>query len=130
LFFQSVQGKSALATGLAFAPMTAVIMLAGVGIALTVPSVMTAGLAGTGPERVGIGSGVINTARQIGGAMGVALFGSLIGTAGGDVFVVGMRVSIALAGLALVTAGIVAVIYVPRRVRSAGMERQAAMPEP
>lgn len=130
MFFQSVQGKSALATGLAFAPMTAVIMLAGVGIALTVPSVMTAGLAGTGPERVGIGSGVINTARQIGGAMGVALFGSLIGTAGGDVFVVGMRVSIALAGLALVTAGIVAVIYVPRRVRSAGMERQAAMPEP
>lgn len=30
LFFQSVQGKSALATGLAFAPMTAVIMLVNV----------------------------------------------------------------------------------------------------
>ena len=180
LFFQSVQGKSALATGLAFVPMTAVIMLvnvgagrlngrygvrpamigglavaaagylamlpvnagssylalapafllAGVGIALTVPSVMTAGLAGTGPERAGIGSGVINTARQVGGAMGVALFGSLIGAAGGDAFVAGMRVSIALAGFALVTAGIVAVICVPRRVRSAGVERQAAMPEP
>ncbi len=86
--------------------------------------------AGTGPERAGIGSGVINTARQVGGAMGVALFGSLIGTAGGDAFVTGMRVSIALAGFALVTAGIVAVIYVPRRVPSAGMKRQAAMPEP
>ena len=164
LFFQSVQGKSALATGMSFLPMTCVIMLvnvavgrlngrygvrpamvgglaiaaagylamlpvsvdssyltlapaflvAGVGIALTVPSVMTAGLAGTGAGRAGIGSGVINTARQIGGATGVALFGSLIGSTGAEAFVAGLRASIALAGFALTTAAVVAFVCLRR----------------
>ncbi|CAO3438463.1 Uncharacterized MFS-type transporter [Azospirillum endophyticum] len=163
LFFQMVQGKSALATGLAFLPLTALIMFvnviagnlisrfglrpvmlagltvatvgyvamlsiqanssyaaiaptfiaAGVGIALTVPSVMTAALAGASPARAGIGAGVLNSARQIGGAIGVALFGSIIGAVGPNSFVLGMHISIALTGAALVAALLVAFAFIP-----------------
>ncbi|MBP2297335.1 MFS transporter [Azospirillum picis] len=163
LFFQMVQGKSALATGLAFVPLTALIMVvnviagtligrfgvrpvmlagltvaaigyvamlsiqagssyaaiaptfiaAGVGIALTVPSIMTAALSGASPARAGIGAGVLNSARQIGGAIGVALFGSILGAMGPDRFVLGMHISIALTGAALVAALLVALAFIP-----------------
>jgi MFS transporter, DHA2 family, methylenomycin A resistance protein len=36
-------------------------------------------VATTGPEHAGVASGVLNTARQAGGALGVALLGSLLG---------------------------------------------------
>lgn len=163
LFFQTVQGKSAFATGLAFVPLTALIMFvnilagrligrfgirpvmltgllvatacylamlsigadtsygaiaptfmaAGVGVALTVPSVMTAALSGVGLGLTGIGTGVLNTARQIGGALGVALFGSIIGVAGPRGFVFGMHISIGLAGAVLAVALLIAFTLIP-----------------
>jgi DHA2 family methylenomycin A resistance protein-like MFS transporter len=163
LFFQLVQGKDALATGLSFVPLTALIMFvnvaagnliarfglrpvmltgltmatvgylamlsiradssyaaiaptfiaAGVGIALVVPSIMTAALSGTGPSRAGIGAGVLNSARQIGGAVGVALFGSIIAALGPNGFVVGMHISIAAAGIALIAALLIAFTFIP-----------------
>jgi MFS transporter, DHA2 family, methylenomycin A resistance protein len=53
-------------------------LIVGCGIGLTVPSLMAAALAGMVSERVGIGAGVHNAARQVGGALGVALFASFI----------------------------------------------------
>ncbi|MBB5423612.1 DHA2 family methylenomycin A resistance protein-like MFS transporter [Paraburkholderia sp. JPY158] len=50
----------------------------GVGVALAVPSINTAVLAHVEPSYMGIASGVLNTARQIGGVLGVGLFGSLV----------------------------------------------------
>ncbi|NVH71782.1 MFS transporter [Paraburkholderia sp. JPY432] len=50
----------------------------GVGVALAVPSVNTAVLAHVEPSYMGIVSGVLNTARQIGGVLGVGLFGALV----------------------------------------------------
>ena len=163
LFFQVVQGRSAFETGLAFLPMTGVIMFinvaagrligqlgikpvlsaglgiasagyfamllidantsiavitpifvaAGVGIALTVPCIMTAALAGTAAGQAGIAAGALNSARQCGGAAGVALFGSIIGMSGAGGFVSGMRVSIALAGTALLLALLITLILMP-----------------
>lgn len=163
LFFQTVQGKSAFATGLAFVPLTALIMIvniiagsligrfglrpvmltgltvatigyvamlsiqarssyvtiaptfiaAGIGIALTVPAVMTAALSGTMPGRTGIGAGVVNAARQVGGAIGVALFGSIIGATGPDGFVRGLHIAIAISGAALTLALLVVLAFMP-----------------
>jgi DHA2 family methylenomycin A resistance protein-like MFS transporter len=48
------------------------------GIGLTVPAMTTALLATVPRQRSGIASGVLNTVRQAGGAIGVALFGSLL----------------------------------------------------
>jgi hypothetical protein len=47
-------------------------LLAGPGVGLTVPSLLGAGTADLPSARFGTGSGVLNTARQIGTAVGVA----------------------------------------------------------
>jgi DHA2 family methylenomycin A resistance protein-like MFS transporter len=48
------------------------------GIGLAVPAMTTALLSSVPRTRSGIASGVLNTVRQAGGAIGVALFGSLL----------------------------------------------------
>jgi DHA2 family methylenomycin A resistance protein-like MFS transporter len=70
----------------------------GFGLGLIVP-VMTSSLLGSVErERSGIASGTLNTARQGGSVVGVALFGSLIG---GDL-VAGLQLALAISiGLAL-----------------------------
>jgi DHA2 family methylenomycin A resistance protein-like MFS transporter len=50
----------------------------GVGMALTVPAITVVLMDSAAPGRAGIASGVFNTARQIGGVMGVGVFGSLL----------------------------------------------------
>jgi DHA2 family methylenomycin A resistance protein-like MFS transporter len=54
------------------------LLAVGVGVALAVPSINTAVLAHVGPSSIGIASGVLNTARQIGGVVGVGVFGSFV----------------------------------------------------
>ncbi|HEY2770653.1 MAG TPA: MFS transporter [Solirubrobacteraceae bacterium] len=154
LYFQRAQGFSALHAGLAFAPMTIVVMgsnilagrlagrigprpvvLAGAvlmaaclaallgagtgtpygeivvqlmgigfGIGLIVPVITSAVLGSVERSRSGIAAGTLNTARQTGSAIGVALYGSLI--AGGRI-VAGLHVSLVISvGLALVVAAL------------------------
>ena len=52
-------------------------LLVGVGLALAFVSVSIAALAGVGPKEAGLASGLINTSQQIGGALGVAIGGSV-----------------------------------------------------
>jgi len=152
LYFQKINGLSALATGLAFAPMMAVILpvnlfaprlaerfggpatvaagamlsaaacLAllgiepstsywtlcvqligmGCGIALSVPPLTSALLGSVKKSRSGVAAGVLNSARQTGSVVGVALFGSLIGRT--NDFIFGMRAAIVISALLLVCA--------------------------
>jgi DHA2 family methylenomycin A resistance protein-like MFS transporter len=53
------------------------------GMGLAVPAMTTAVLASVGRERAGTPSAVLNTARQAGGAVGVAAFGALASAAEG-----------------------------------------------
>lgn len=142
LFFQQAQHRSALATGFAFAPMTAVVLAAnltagrlaqrigagatiaagavlmaagaigllrvdtatgygalvaqlialGAGIGLVVPVMTSALLGSVDPSRAGIASGTLNTARQTGSVLGVAIFGAL--TAGGARLVAGLHLAL------------------------------------
>ncbi|MEV6940087.1 MFS transporter, partial [Streptomyces sp. NPDC051132] len=141
LFFQRVQGRSALYAGLVFLPMSALIavtnVLAGklagrygprlpllvgqalatagllgllyvdagtsaivvavllvplaLGCALTVPPLTVVMMEAVPAERAGLAAGVLNAARQVGGGLGIAVFGTLV--SGG--FVAGMRASLA-----------------------------------
>ena len=87
---------------------TVPLLAIGVGVALAVPSINTALLAHADPRSVGIASGVLNTARQIGGALGVGVFGSLVaGTA--DHLVSGLHAAVVLAA-AVMAAGVVVAI--------------------
>lgn len=154
LFFQAIQQLSPQQTGLAFLPMTAILMvmnivagrlvtrvgtralmvaglalaslgyllllrvsadhayltlvlpmlLAASGIALVVPTMTNATLSSVDAAHAGIASGVLNSARQIGGMLGVAVCGFFVRNTEPGLFLHGMHVSIALA-VALLAAG-------------------------
>ncbi|KIZ17012.1 MFS transporter [Streptomyces natalensis] len=77
----------------------------GLGGALTVPALTAMLLDAVPADRAGTASAVLNTGRQVGGAIAVAVFGALL--AGADTFLVGMRWSMLLAAVGLVlTAGV------------------------
>jgi MFS transporter, DHA2 family, methylenomycin A resistance protein len=100
------------------------VMLAGlivtpIGIGLAVPAMTTALLASVEKERSGLASGVLNSVRQSGGALGVALLGGLFSVHA----IGGMRASfIASAGLLL---GAAAVALVGLRNSTDGQRRNA-----
>ncbi|MEI3614576.1 MFS transporter [Pseudogracilibacillus sp. SO30301A] len=52
----------------------------GLGVGLTMPTVMNLALGALLSKQSGIGSSVIQTGRQVGGALGVAIFGSVLNT--------------------------------------------------
>jgi DHA2 family methylenomycin A resistance protein-like MFS transporter len=73
----------------------------GLGAALTIPT-MTAVLVGSVPAAlVGTVSGVLNTSRQLGGALAVAVFGALV--AHRETFLGGMQLSLLVAVLLFLT---------------------------
>ncbi|MGR3873432.1 MFS transporter [Streptomyces graminifolii] len=142
LFFQQVQGRSALYAGLMFLPMTGLIPLTNVaagrlaarhgarlpmltgqllaalgtlvllsvdestppllvalllvpmalGCALTVPPLTAVMMDAVTAERAGLAAGVLNSARQVAGGLGIAVFGALVSAD----FTAGLRESLAI----------------------------------
>jgi DHA2 family methylenomycin A resistance protein-like MFS transporter len=91
------------------------LVAAGFGMAFTMPAATTAIIAAAPAERAGIASGVLNASRQAGGAIGVALLGTLVGS---GAFVPGLRAAMLVAGGAFFVAAAVAALTVERRVGS------------
>ncbi len=82
--------------------------------ALAVPA-LTAQLIDSVPgERAGTASGLLNSLRQTGGALSVALFGALLAGAGGTFSLPGMRVGLLVAGLTLCATTALAAWLLPR----------------
>jgi DHA2 family methylenomycin A resistance protein-like MFS transporter len=97
------------------------LLAAGIGVALTVPSMTATVLANTDKRRAGIGSGALNAARQTGGVIGVGAFGSLV--SGESIYLVGgMHVALILAGLALAVGCLVSAIGLRHRPAEAVVE--------
>ena len=74
----------------------------GVGLGLLTPGVVTAAIGALPADRSGLASGVNNTARQAGGAMGIAVYGAVAGRQ----FLTGLHAT------GLVTAGLFAAMAV------------------
>ncbi|HEY2702554.1 MAG TPA: MFS transporter [Candidatus Dormibacteraeota bacterium] len=109
-------GLAALATmgpATAYPAMVLPLLAVGGGWGLVVPPLTTALVGSVPPQRIGIAAGVFNAARQVGGVVGVALFGSLL--AGGS-FVGGMRVALGIAAAALLAAGALALGFIDTRL--------------
>jgi DHA2 family methylenomycin A resistance protein-like MFS transporter len=91
------------------------LMAAGLGMSLTVPAA-TAAVMGSAPaDRAGLASGVVNTARQVGGALGVALLGALVSHRAG--FTAGMHTAMLIAGSAFLSGCALSVVFIERRRR-------------
>lgn len=88
----------------AYAWLVVPMLLAASGIALIVPTLVNVTLSSVDATRVGVASGVLNAARQIGGLLGVAVFGYLVRDTGRHAFMIGMHLSIGMA-VALLAGG-------------------------
>ncbi len=82
----------------------------GVGAGTASPPMMTALLEAVAPERAGLASGFLNSARQVGSAMGVAIFGALVVSSAG--FIQGMRWTLLTAALSLLVTGAASYLFV------------------
>jgi DHA2 family methylenomycin A resistance protein-like MFS transporter len=87
------------------------LIAAGFGMAFTMPAATNAIIGAAPAERAGIASGVLNASRQAGGAIGVALLGTLVGS---GAFIPGLRVAMLVAGAAFFLAAAVAALTVER----------------
>jgi EmrB/QacA subfamily drug resistance transporter len=113
-------------------------LLNGIGMALCFVPVTIAALAGVAPSDAGIASGLTNTSRQVGGAVGLAVVNTIAaiyaghhlggGVSEAAALTHGFRVAFdVLTGLAITGAALAAIFLVPRPV--AATETHAAAPE-
>lgn len=77
--------------------LVAPMLMAASGIALVVPTITNVTLSSVDQSRAGIASGVLNTARQMGGMLGVATCGYLVRDTAPVAFIQGMHLSLMVA---------------------------------
>lgn len=88
----------------------------GIGLGLLTPAVVAAAIAAAPPDRSGLASGVNNTARQAGGAIGIAAYGAIAGQPDrADDFLSGLHVSALISAGLFVLAAAAAVAFVGGR---------------
>ncbi|EIK96224.1 major facilitator transporter [Pseudomonas sp. M47T1] len=79
-------------------------VLAGSGIALTLPTITNAALSAVAGTHAGIASGLLNSARQVGGIIGVAVFGYLVRDTQPNAFMPGLNLALLASALLLMVA--------------------------
>ncbi|WP_410836368.1 MFS transporter [Paraburkholderia sp. SIMBA_030] len=100
------------------------------GMGLAVPAMTTAVLASVEPQRAGTASAVLNTARQAGGAVGVAAFGALASGTASTHIVSGLQAAAAISVGLLVLAGAFACLVHPEPHTRTASERKSEAAEP
>jgi hypothetical protein len=103
-------------------------ILGGIGVGLTIPSLLGAGTMSLPAARFGAGSGVLNMARQLGAVIGVAGLVGILATQTADPLDA-FRYGAALAVGFFALAALVAAVVVPR-VRPARIVRDTSDPAP
>jgi EmrB/QacA subfamily drug resistance transporter len=96
-------------------------LLGGVGMALTMSPMTAAAMRSVPVDKAGVGSGVLNSFRQLGGSLGIALMGAILASyvtasprspAGAQQFVNGLHASLLVAAAITFAAALVAVVLV------------------
>jgi EmrB/QacA subfamily drug resistance transporter len=111
-------------------------VLGGVGMATTMTPMTAAALSSVPVDKAGVGSGMLNTFRQVGGALGIAVMGAILASgsnsalAGGatktEAFMNGLHHALYVAALIAFAAALTAMITVRSHARSrSGAERTA-----
>ncbi|MFJ8077947.1 MFS transporter [Streptomyces sp. NPDC096176] len=90
----------------------ALLIPAGFGMGLVVPSLTAVLLNDIAADRAGLAAGILNSFRQTGGALAVAVFGALVADRGE--FLAGLRVALCVAAVML-AATTAAALMLPRR---------------
>jgi MFS family permease len=116
-------------------------ILIGVGIGVSFPSLMTLAMSGATQEDAGLASGLVNTTAQVGGALGLAVLATLSATRSEDLMASGTNTASALTsgyhlafliGAALIAAAVavgLAVLQGDGRPAEAPAEEERRRPE-
>jgi DHA2 family methylenomycin A resistance protein-like MFS transporter len=92
-------------------------MAMGAGLGLLVPPLTSTLLGSVDKTRSGVASGVLNSMRQTGSVIGVALLGSLVGSAGG--VIAGLRMALVIAAGLLACSAVAVLIGIPPQRKAA-----------
>ena len=101
-------------------------ILGGVGMAMTMSPMTSAAMGAVPVDKAGVGSGVLNSFRQVGGSLGIAVMGAIVASylpahaapdspAAAQGFVNGLHAGFAVGGVIAFAAAIVAVVTVRTR---------------
>jgi EmrB/QacA subfamily drug resistance transporter len=106
------------------------LMIGGVGMALTMTPSAAAATRSVPVDKAGVGSAVLNSARQVGGTMGIAVMGAVVASATGDVrtpeaFMDGFRSALLIAAGIAVVGAVVAYVLVRPHEREARPREEA-----
>jgi EmrB/QacA subfamily drug resistance transporter len=111
-------------------------LLGGVGIASIMSPSTSAALSGVSVDKAGVGSAVVNTGRQLGGSIGIALMGAIVahevaGRSTPEAFVHGLSVALVVASGIALAGALVAGVLVRSHVETehTGASAAAATPE-
>jgi MFS transporter, DHA2 family, methylenomycin A resistance protein len=121
-------GVAASIGGLAYPALVCSLALWGTGLGILGPAIVTAALRAT-PGRAGTASGASNTARQAGGALGVAAFAAVAGSANDSTFVQHTSWLLTGAAAAFAVAAVCCLLSLRLR-RPAGAEAAPTAPRP
>jgi EmrB/QacA subfamily drug resistance transporter len=94
-------------------------LIGGIGVGLTIPSLLAAGSMSLPPARFGTGSGVLNMARQIGTVLGVAGLVAILAHIDHTDPVATFRAGVYLVAAFGITAGLTSAVFLTRRASSA-----------
>jgi EmrB/QacA subfamily drug resistance transporter len=108
-------------------------IIGGVGMALTMTPSAAAATRSVPVDKSGVGSAVLNSARQVGGTMGVAIMGAIVAAkAGGErtpeAFMRGFETALLVAAAIAVLGAVVAYVLVRPHEEAGRRERTAAEP--
>lgn len=109
-------------------------LLTSIGTGLVLAPVAAAATTGVAPQEAGMASGVFNSARQLGGCVGLAVLATVAahrtGQATGPAALnAGYATGLAVGAALFLLAGVVAIALLPRR-RAAATTVPAAVPAP
>ncbi|MBV6827316.1 MFS transporter [Pseudomonas sp. PD9R] len=79
-----------------------------IGMGLAVPAMTTSILSSVERHQAGTASAVLNTARQVGGATGVAIFGAIVANGSSVAIMGGVRRTLAISAVLLLTSSAIA----------------------
>lgn len=86
------------------------LLLTGFGISFTIPSLIAAVISSLPKELSGVASGALNTSRQLGAMLGVAVMGTLLSI--NDTFTSGMRLAFLLTIVILLAGGALSFVFI------------------
>ncbi len=111
-------------------------LLGGFGMAITMSPMTAAALSSVPVDKAGVGSGMLNTFRQVGGSLGIALMGAILASqsqsalAGGatrvDAFMQGLHYALYIAAVIAFAASLIAAVTVRSHHRAPARRPAAA----